>query len=367
MKTLALIVPCIAVIIGGINTLAPELWLKIPKIGFIPWAIGGGIMPPFFFFDAFKPENFAGFIHDGDVIVSTQPKAGTNWMLYTLHQIRTKGTNDPPFVEQQYNTPWLSLRHKPGQSWEEISDLMNNTILPDGVPLKDRWDHPKYPFRVFKGHEAPLKEGGGREECLPIEQFPKVKFIGMIRTSRDVMHSFFSFFSTHSDAFKALWGGFPPSYSNAKEVVDDFVPGGKLYHLYFGYVKQWWPYRHHKNVLFEHYNNYKNDPTAFIKKVADFVEVELTSEQVEKIADLTSFEKMKHLQDNFKVTMWGISPMVNALKTKEEQGMFFKSGKAGAGKTFLTPELEEKWSAALKSEFTDPDMMRYAEEGGVLP
>jgi len=187
MKTLALIVPCIAVIIGGINTLAPELWLKIPKIGFIPWAIGGGIMPPFFFFDAFKPENFAGFIHDGDVIVSTQPKAGTNWMLYTLHQIRTKGTNDPPFVEQQYNTPWLSLRHKPGQSWEEISDLMNNTILPDGVPLKDRWDHPKYPFRVFKGHEAPLKEGGGREECLPIEQFPKVKFIGMIRTSRDVV------------------------------------------------------------------------------------------------------------------------------------------------------------------------------------
>ena len=27
---------------------------------------------------------------------------------------------------------------------------MNSTILKDGTALKDKWDHPSYPFRVFK-------------------------------------------------------------------------------------------------------------------------------------------------------------------------------------------------------------------------
>jgi hypothetical protein len=57
--------------------------LKIPHVGFIPWAIGGGQMPPFFFFDAWKPEIFGTWIKNGDVVAASGAKMGTHWLLYT--------------------------------------------------------------------------------------------------------------------------------------------------------------------------------------------------------------------------------------------------------------------------------------------
>eukprot|EP00961_Rhodomonas_salina_P014192 190512-Rhodomonas_salina.1 len=84
---------------------------------------------------------------DGDLVVSTGVKSGTHWMLYCSHQIRTRGKGD--LYDINTDTPWLDLRHKPGQSWAELKEMMNSTVLKDGTRLKDRWDSPSYPFRIF--------------------------------------------------------------------------------------------------------------------------------------------------------------------------------------------------------------------------
>ena len=89
-KSAAFAVLALAVSIGVIGKTKPELFLKLP-MGFIPWAITGNIMPPYFDATPFGEDEFGTWTRDGDLIVSVGAKSGTNWMLYCTHQIRTKG------------------------------------------------------------------------------------------------------------------------------------------------------------------------------------------------------------------------------------------------------------------------------------
>ena len=124
-------------------------------------------------------------------------------MLYCTHQIRTKGTDidDQLYPDASISTPWPDLRQSRAGTWSEQKDRYNTTILSDGREMKYYWDHPSYPFRVFKSHygppELPVRKKGGK----------KIKYIAMVRNGIDVAASFTTFFSSHSEKFRSLWGG----------------------------------------------------------------------------------------------------------------------------------------------------------------
>ena len=155
-----------------------------------------------------------------------------------------------------------------------------------------------FPFRIFKSHFAP--------PIAPVKKYPKVKFLAMARNGMDVVRSFFPFFNGHRPDFKATWGGwvtiltlhppppyslqrlippftcprfrvrrFPPSYPDAMTCLKDFLPGGTLDFLYFGYINDWWPYRHEPNVLLLHYSDAIKDLGGTVKKIAKFLGVDL--------------------------------------------------------------------------------------------
>lgn len=88
-KSFASIVAIAAISIGCIAKFCPHLFFKIPNVGFIPWAMTGGAMPPYIDNVPFQEGN-QEWLKDGDVIVSTGTKAGTTWMLFCSHQIRVK-------------------------------------------------------------------------------------------------------------------------------------------------------------------------------------------------------------------------------------------------------------------------------------
>jgi hypothetical protein len=140
---------------------------------------------------------------DGDLVVATGVKSGTTFTLYCTHQIRTKGTDtdDYLFPDVSIATPWPDLRQSRAGSWIEQKNRYNTTILSDGRMMKDVWDHPSYPFRIFKSHygppELPVRKKGGK----------KIKYIAMVRDGIDVAASFTKFFSSHSERFRNLWGG----------------------------------------------------------------------------------------------------------------------------------------------------------------
>ena len=143
------------------------------------------------------------FSTDGDLVVAAGTKCGTTFMLYCTHQIRTKGTdtNDELWPDVGVTTPWPDLRQSRAGSWAEQKERWNTTLLPDGRKMKDVWDHPSYPFRIFKSHYTP--------KTLPVrkEGGKKIKYIAMSRNGIDVAASFVPFYTAHSEKFRQLWGG----------------------------------------------------------------------------------------------------------------------------------------------------------------
>jgi len=140
---------------------------------------------------------------DGDLVVATGAKSGTTFMLYCTHQIRTKGqdTNDDLFPDVSITTPWMDFRQSRDGTWAEQKDRYNTTVLSDGKQMKYYWDHPSYPFRIFKSHyappELPVRKKGGK----------KIKYLAMARNGLDVAASMTNFFSAHTQKFRDLWGG----------------------------------------------------------------------------------------------------------------------------------------------------------------
>lgn len=80
------------------------------------------------------------------------------------------------------------------------------------------------------------------------------------------------------------------------------LPGGFLSEFYFGYVKKWWPYRNDPNVLLLHYSDVRRDLKGYIAKIARFLEVELTEEELEIITERCSIEHMRKV-NKFKYLM----------------------------------------------------------------
>ena len=199
VKRLGTFVLGLAVAIGAIGKLKATLFLHLP-MGFIPWALTGNIMPPYFDPTPFAADEFGTWARDGDLIAATGAKSGTNWMLFTAHQIRTKAAGDPAtdYTDILLDTPWIGFNMLPGQTWSDIKVMMNTTVLPDGTRVKDYWDKPDFPFRIFKSHFTP--------EVLPIRRYPKVKFLAMARNGMDVVNSFYPFFAGHRPSFKKVWG-----------------------------------------------------------------------------------------------------------------------------------------------------------------
>ena len=232
-------------------------------------------------------------------------------MLYMAHLIRVKNNiKDFPYDEVNQVTPWPTLRHEPGQSWAEISKKMNSTVLSDGKNLKDKWDNPKYPFRVFKSHgasrqccpictfccnaeqmdanghkylpsrhisshthfccaEVPDDSNAGRGSVLPVRRRRDVKFLATVRNPFDQIRSVYPFFGSHEPAFRRMWGGFPPVYTSKKQCLDDVTDGGVLEHLVWGWVKTWFMYKDDPNVLVFNYDQMLKDPSSSHPNIHD--------------------------------------------------------------------------------------------------
>lgn len=351
---------CLAITIGVVGKIKPELFLRLP-MGFIPWAITGNEMPPYFDSTPFAEDEFGTWTKDKDLIVSTGAKSGTNWMLYCAHQIRTKakGDTETDFTDVLLDTPWVGFSHYPGQKWAEIKEMMNTTVLPDGSKVKDYWDNPSFPFRIFKSHYPP--------PVMPVNKYRNVKFLAMARNGKDVIKSWLPFFASHTPTFKKQWGSFPLTYSESMACLKEFLPGGPLVELYFGYVKAWWPYRNDPNVLMLHYEDAKADLRGTVQKLASFIDVELTDSEETEVTRRCGIDHMKSVADKFDMIQWagdGTTVMCGTKHCPGVEGSLIRSGKSGEGDAFFTEEMKALWDAAVESELPDIEMRKWAQSGG---
>lgn len=363
----------VALIIGAIGTVKPSMFLGLPfPLSIILWSSFGKSVPPYIQPDAWADDEIKTWTKPGDLIVSTGFKSGTTWMLFCTHQIRMKGADDADdlFADVSLATPWPDLIQSRHGSWEEQKDRMNTTILPNGRPLKDHWDNPKYPFRIFKSHYVP-KESGGE---LPIRDNPDLKFLAMARNGMDVVNSMVSFWSAHTDEFRNIFGGFPPDSTgdiaiDADQRVQEMLPGAMLGHFWFGYVKNWWAMKDEPNVLLLHYADARKDLIGTIQKLATFLEVDLTQEELDAVAGKCSIDYMKPRSHLFEYSLpLNMDPFWDKEKNriiKPEQ--MIRTGKVGHSKEQpFTDEHREIWRKAEEEYLgaISPELLRWAREGG---
>ncbi len=211
-----------------------------------------------------------------DVVVTTSYKSGTTWMQQILHGLVFRGDPEAPALWKA--SPWLDERFV--ASLEEVSAAIAAQT-----------------HRRFLKSHLPL-------DGLPY--YPQVKYVVVARDARDVFMSLWNHYNNYTDAMlKSLneIGGepFPHPPEDIHECWRNWITRGwfewetegwpfwsNLHH-----TRTYWEHRHLSNLLLVHYADLLADPQGQVRRVADFLDFELSPEELARTVRLASFDAMK--------------------------------------------------------------------------
>uniref|UniRef100_A0A6U3BGI7 Sulfotransferase domain-containing protein n=1 Tax=Paramoeba aestuarina TaxID=180227 RepID=A0A6U3BGI7_9EUKA len=258
---------------------------------------------------------------DGDIVVSVPAKSGTTWTMNICHQLRQGG--DPDFEDIYKEVKWIEWA-MPYQTTEEIVKEINDMT------------HSRR--RVFKTHAYP----GGFPYIEPKEGNKDVKYVVIFRNPEEACVSLHPFLNAHDPEITKLYDWKKPGLDSFEEYLEKFYfgPGGFIpedvdpstaetncQRMFWNFVRDWWPYRNQKNVLFLHFNDMKKDHEGSIQKISDFLEYNYPPEQFAKILEYTSFPWMKEHQIKFELpNFFKEGPFLKS-------GAMVRKGLAGAAKS----------------------------------
>ena len=276
----------------------------------------------------------------------------------TVHYIRGRG-NPPSFQDIYEEVRWLEFVYCPGQTLENRVEVLRNTSK-------------KYPFSIYKTHYSP-KEFSIRDDAFYIVQ---------VRNPIDALASLVPFMRSHSPEFAKMWGGFPP-FAGEEAKSDDMIEFEKLMlegvgvlqpaldNFMLNIILGFWNYRHHKNVLFVHYTDRIKDNIGQIERIAKFIGVQLTDDELSLVANSTAFETMKknasrynlqHAFDMFKESGQIPSEVSSILSS----GNLVDKGPARDGNKDLPQDFVRRAKIYILKR-TGPEIYKWLMEGGVFP
>lgn len=247
-----------------------------------------------------KLTNEVGFTHKkGDVWLVTYPKCGTTWAqgickLLLGHDQDTWRYDAVP--------------------WPEIGDPAYGKIY-HTLEQIDEFPSP----RIFKSH-WPSQDHVTKNGIS--------KYIYIERDPLDVVVSFYH----HTRAYKILYD-FDGDFDDFFEC---FLNGNVDFGDYFEHVRGWWNRKNDTDVLWISYEEMSMDIHSVVRKIANFIGVELNDEDVSKVVQGASFKTMKELE----------SPALNRKKNETSQ---FRKGIVGDYANYCN----EMQISRMKKRFND--------------
>jgi aryl sulfotransferase len=230
-----------------------------------------------------------------DVIVCAFFKSGTTWLLQMTTQIAYRAQAEFDYIH--HAVPWPDVPAPP------MARLM--------IPLTDPSPVANSPtgLRVIKTHLPKSR----------IPFVPEARYIACVRDPKDVCVSAYHF-------LKALMlGPLTPSVDNWVRAM--FSPA---YHFQWAeHVAGYWAVRHEPNVLFLTYESMVEDHAGTVRKLAKFMGVDLTPEELDSVVHQSSFAVMKQAED-------GKFEPARLVPWTRERAMV-RAGKSGRSSELLTP------------------------------
>lgn len=215
---------------------------------------------------------------DDDIIIATSYKAGTT-LLQTVVANLLFPDDDMPAPASELS-PWLDFRMFP-------LELVLGQL--------DAQEH----RRFIKTH-TPL-------DGLPY--FPQAKYVCVSRDPRDVFMSLLNHWGSHTDAFYMginstpgrVGDEFPHFNPDIKATWRDWITrswfeweiGGYPYWSHMSYALTFWKYRHLDNILMVHFNDLRADLGSEMRRIANFLEIDVPAEKWDAVVRRCTFEEVK--------------------------------------------------------------------------
>jgi len=193
---------------------------------------------------------------DDDVVMVSYPKSGNNWTQKILGEMM----NFVPAPEKHLPFHLMELAFKINPNLNMFLDDFET--LPSPRTASSHLD-----VSFFK-------------KALETK---KTKFIVVLRNPKDVMVSYYYFFQT-----QPFLGHFPGTFDDFMEMVQaGRVPD------WFDWIQGWWQYKDHPNVIFVKYEDMKKDLATEIKRLAKFLNIDVTEETLQKTLENSTVSAMK--------------------------------------------------------------------------
>lgn len=220
--------------------------------------------------DAIEPR-------DGDVVITTSYKAGTTWTQGIVGNLMLRGaTLQQPLLAL---SPWIDSRFQmPLPALQEMLAAQTHR-------------------RFLKSHLA--------ADGLPYRA--GTRFIVVARDARDVFMSLVNHYSGYTPLTMSLLNDdaslppFPPFDGDLKKLWRDWIGRGWFEWESEGYpwwgnlrhTASYWPYRDLENVLFVHYADLKADLAAEVRRIADFLQVEIDAAALADVVGECHIDRMR--------------------------------------------------------------------------
>jgi aryl sulfotransferase len=210
-----------------------------------------------------------GFVgRPGDIFVCTPPKCGTTWMQTIVMALVFQHGNAPGPVFEA--APWIDARFEP-------IDVV--------LARLDAQDH----RRQIKTHTP--------ADGIPWS--PDASYIVVSRDGRDAFMSFHNHMSNmRPETFIELAGsavadgidlGMPPPVDDIHKFYEFWLDQ----RIWVDHVATFWAHRGEPNVFFAHYDDMKEDLDREMRRVAEFLEIEVDEERWPAVVESCTFAGMK--------------------------------------------------------------------------
>ncbi|KAH1090404.1 hypothetical protein J1N35_017661 [Gossypium stocksii] len=251
-----------------------------------------------------------------DIFVCSAPKSGTTWLKALAFAIVTR---------TRYDTSTSPLLSK--ASHDCIPTLSNSgkklDICEPGLPLIGT--HTPY-------HALP--KSVLNSDC---------KVVYICREPKDAFVSLYHFLAKRAPN--------KDDYLSLEKAFDLFCEGKSFYGPYLDHVLGFWKASQEKphKVLFLKYEEMMKDTEPYVMKLAEFMGYPISREEEEagavwEIVRLCSFENLSNLD----VNKTGVKQQS---KAKVENNFYFRKGKVGDWKNYLTTEMAERLDKLMDQTF----------------